>query len=192
MANENTRKVSVKRERSFSPHHILLSAAKNALEIAENDATMREFSSITAITMSALAIEALCNSIGERVVNNWGDFESSSPKAKLRIICDELEIAYDSSVEPWSTAQWLMKIRNRLAHAKPQSVEESYDCGEEEYKKISWDKPESKLEKDLTIDNAKRAYKAIIDLKFLLCRCVPGDKAFGLVGDMWFENSSVK
>jgi hypothetical protein len=192
MANENNRKVSVERERPFSPHHILLCAAKNALEIAENNSTMCEFSSITVITMSALAIEALCNSIGERVVKNWEDFESSSPKAKLRIICDELEIAYDSSVEPWSTAQWLMKIRNRLAHAKPQLVAESYDYGEEEYKKISWDKPESKLEKDLTIDNAKRAYKAIIELKFLLCKHVPDGKAFGLVGDMWFESSSVK
>jgi hypothetical protein len=190
MTTESDKKVKVERERPFSPHHIFLGAAKDAIDIAESDPKKRQFSSVTAITMSALAIEALCNAIGERVVEEWEDFESSSPKAKLRILCDELNIDFDANIEPWSTAVWLGNLRNRLAHGKPQIVKESYICGVEEHKKRSWDKPEAKLEKSLTIGNAKRAYEKITELKFLLCRNVPPGKAFGLVGDMWSGTSS--
>ena len=68
--------------RPFSPHNLFLSAAREAIKLVESDSTKESLSSITAITMSALAIEALCNAVGERVVKDWPDFESSSPKAK--------------------------------------------------------------------------------------------------------------
>ena len=184
------KKISVERERPFSPHHIFLATARDAIELSENDKSKSSFSAITAITMSALAIEALSNAVGERVIDSWEDFESSSPKAKLRIICDELDINYDPSIEPWSTVVWLSNIRNKLAHGKPQLVKETYVCGEQEHQKRDWEKPESKLEKSLTIGSAKRAYERVTELKYLLCKNIPSGKAFGLAGDMWSGSSS--
>ena len=181
------KKVSVERDRPFSAHHMLLGAARDALTEANID--MR-FSPLVAITMSALAIESLCNTIGERVVSDWKDFESSSPTAKLRIICDELGIDYDSNKEPWSTVVWLSKLRNKLAHPKPDQLNESYEWSQEEYSSNYNLWPESKLEKTLTKGNAKRAHERITELKFLLCKYVPPEKAFGLAADMCSGSSS--
>lgn len=186
----NDRNIKVERERPFSAHHMLLAAARDALNYAENDSSKSSFAALTAITMSALAIEALCNAIGERVVPGWEDFESSSPKAKLRIICDELQIEYESEIEPWYTLIWLSGVRNKLAHAKPQLLNESHLWNEEEHNKRDGAKPESKLEKTMTIGNAKRAYEKITELKYILCKHIPPGNAFGLAADMWSGSSS--
>ncbi|MCK4790982.1 MAG: hypothetical protein KAV87_45035 [Desulfobacteraceae bacterium] len=137
-------KISVSKERPFSAHHMLLGAARAAIEDAESKRPGWFYSELMAITMSGLAIEALCNAVGERVIDNWNDFESSSPKAKVRVICKELDIEYKSEKEPWSSVVWLSKIRNDLAHAKPQLVNESYIWIREEYEKKDGFKPRKK------------------------------------------------
>lgn len=181
------KKVIVQRERSFSAHHMLLSAADTALSESQINSA---YSPLVAITMSALAIESLCNTIGDRVISDWKDFESSSPIAKLRIICDELGIEYDANKEPWSTVVWLLKVRNKLAHPKPDQLSENYEWSQEEYTKNYNYRPESKLEKVLTKGNATRATKRVHELKFLLCKHIPAEKAFGLAADMWSGSSS--
>lgn len=190
MDNDNHDGVHFTRSRPFSPHNLFLSAAREAIKLVESDSTKESLSSITAITMSALAIEALCNAVGERVVKDWPDFESSSPKAKLRIICDELEIDYDSSKEPWGTIIWLSKLRNNLAHGKPQLIEVEKTADRASYEKDQWDKPESKLEQQITIVNAKRAYEKVTEIKYLLSEKIPSEKSFGIAGDMWSGRSS--
>jgi len=183
-------KISVSKERPFSAHHMLFNAAKAAIEDAESKQPGGLYSELMAITMAGLAIEALCNAVGERVIDNWKDFESSSPKAKVRIICTELDIEYDSKKEPWSSVVWLSKIRNGLAHAKPQLVNERYTWNREEYEKKDGFKPQAKLEKEITLGNARRDYKQTIELKSILCHHISAEKAFGLYVDMWSGRSS--
>jgi len=183
--------VSVKKERPFSAHHMLLGAARTALEDAADKKPGHFYSTLTSITMSSLAIEALCNAFGERVVSNWPDFESSSPKAKVRIICGELGIQYLAEEEPWSTVIWLGKFRNMIAHAKPELVSQNYTWTREEYEKKDGLKPESKIEKEITIGHAQRAYDQITNLKYLFCEKIPPGKAFGLAADMWSGRASV-
>jgi hypothetical protein len=190
MSKDDKKEVSYSRERPFSPHNILLSAARDAIDIAKEDKFKETFSSITAITMSALAIEALCNAVGERIFEEWSDYESSSPKAKLRIICDKLNIVYESKSEPWTTVAWLSQLRNKLAHGKPQLISESGSLEEKDYESKSWDKPQSKIEKQLTIVNAERAYKQVTELKFLFSKHMPAGSSFGIAGDMWSGRSS--
>jgi len=187
---EDNDRISAKRERPYSAHHMLLGAARVALEDAEKKEPGWYYSALMAMTMSAIAIEALCNAVGDRVIKNWADFESSSPKAKLRIICEELSIEYDSGKEPWSSIVWLCRIRNDLAHAKPKLLSEDYNWSREEYERKNGIKPESKLEKSITFGNAKRAYEQVSDLKYLLCKKIPAGKSFGLYADMWSGRSS--
>jgi hypothetical protein len=190
LSMDDKKQISYSRERTFSAHNLFLSAARDAIDIAESDNSKKTFSSLTAITMSALAIEALCNAVGEKIFKEWSDYESSSPKAKLRIICDKLNIAYEPKAEPWLTVTWLSQLRNKLAHGKPQLITESDSLEESHYESKSWDKPESKLEQQLTIGNAKRAYKQITELKFLLSKNMPSGSSFGIAGDMWSGRSS--
>jgi len=177
------------KERQFSPHILFLRMAREAIDLYENTPSKSIFSSITAITMSALAIEALCNSVGERVVDSWKDFEGSSPKAKIRIICDELKIEYIANHEPWSTIVWLSNTRNKLAHGKPQVLKQSYKATHEEALH-DFDKPESRLEKLFTIGNAKRAHSSVTEVSSIFAKKVPAKKAFGLFVDMWSTSSS--
>ena len=92
---------SVKTERFYSAHHVLLRIAKDNLSKAETKARGWSDWQFTAITLSSLAIEAICNAVGEKVIDNWSDFESCSPIAKARLICEHLDIDYDVSKEPW-------------------------------------------------------------------------------------------
>ena len=91
--------LKVTRERNFSPHHMLLGAAYMALEDAENKKPGWFYSELIAMTLSGLAVEAICNAVGDRVVSNWKDFEYVNPIAKLRVICVELDLSFDESEE---------------------------------------------------------------------------------------------
>jgi post-segregation antitoxin (ccd killing protein) len=178
-------RLNVSRERRFSAHHMLLGAARMSLEDAESRKPGWFYAELAALTMSGLAVEAICNAVGDRVFTDWKDFENASPIAKLRLICDKLGVPFDSKREPWSTALWLGKFRNEIAHAKPEFVTESHVWTREEYKRWRTKEPKSEIEKKITLGNAKRAVKRVIEIKDLLCLKVPEDETSGLYSDEW-------
>jgi len=186
-----TEKLKVERTRNFSAHHMLIGAARAALEDAEKKMPGWFYNELIAMVMCALSIEAISNAVGERVIPNWRDFESSSPIAKLRIICQKLEIEYGQNKEPWSTAKWLSKFRNSIAHAKPELVDEEQVWTREEYEKRRADHPKSKIESDITLGNAKRALQAVERIKDLLCEKIPADDALGLYSDAWVGSAKL-
>jgi len=96
---------------------MLIGAARAAVEDAEAKRPGWFYSQLTAITLCGLAIEAICNAIGKRIIPDWKDFESAGPNAKLRLLCDRLNVKYDRHAEPWSSARWLSKQRNAIALA---------------------------------------------------------------------------
>lgn len=185
------KKLKVTRERKFSAHHILIGAARAALQDAEKKEPGWFYSELTAITMSALALEAICNAFGERLRPDWKEFESINPIAKLILISEKSNIVIDFNVEPWSTAKWLYKFRNKIAHAKPEIVNESYVWTKEEYEinKTKW--PKAKLESEININNAKRAFKGVEDIKNILFEKIDVDDKAGLYSDSWSGKASL-
>jgi len=173
-------------ERHFSAHHILLGSAHMALEHAREEQPGWFYSELIAITMCSLALEALANAFGERFVDTWKHFENSSPVAKIRVVCSSLEIVPNFNEEPWSSIPWLIKFRNKVAHAKPELVKEKTLLTKEEYdNRHKTTGPKSKLESDVTLPNAERAYAALVKLKDILCKKIPEDKLEGLFADGW-------
>jgi len=92
---KTSKRVRVQKKRDFEPQHLLVQVAEVALEDAQKKIPGWKNQELVAITFSALALEALANSFGNKLVSRWNDFESSSPIAKLRIICSELGISPD-------------------------------------------------------------------------------------------------
>lgn len=185
-------KRNVVRERNFSGHHMLLGAARMALEEAEKKKPERFFyAELVTMTMSALALEALCNAIGERVISNWGRFERKPTVKKLRKICKKLTIDFDVKEEPWSTVEWLREFRNEVAHAKPVPLKEIYDWTEEEFERNRMEGPKSPLEQMITLDNARRAYDRVNEIMDLLCMSIVPEDRFGLYSDSWTGDESV-
>jgi len=178
-------------ERHFSAHHMLIEVARVANERAVKQEPGWFYDALTTMTFSALAVEALCNSIGERKVEDWEDYESSSPNAKLRLLAGRLSINYKKSEEPWFTARWLIKFRNRIAHAKPEFIKEERLLTQEELDKRLFDRPDSKLEREITIANAARALEATTSLKNILCAAISPTEALGLFTDGWSGNTEI-
>jgi hypothetical protein len=148
------------------------------------------FGAFIVLTFSALAIEALANTIGDRMISDWKDFESASPQAKVRLLAEQLGILYSSDSEPWRTIRWLGKFRNLIAHPKPETVLNERLITEREANDVSSNPPKSKLERDVTVGNAERAFKAVENAKLKFLEKIPADKQLGLYSDAWTTSTS--
>ena len=172
-------------ERDFSGHHMLLRVAKSELAEAEKNKLGRIDRCLVAMTFSALACEALANAIGERIVDSWNDFESLSPKAKIRMLSERLGLPYLSSAQPWLGIHELAKFRNLIVHAKPEKVIEKKSITEEEYNSNHIEVPLSKLEKQITVGNARRAIEAVEAIKTMLFDKLQLENKLGIWSDGW-------
>ncbi|HEY2338158.1 MAG TPA: hypothetical protein VGI18_12395 [Burkholderiales bacterium] len=178
-------------ERHYSAHNTFIHIALTELELAK-PGMVGEFShALVAITLSALAVEGLANAIGDRVIPEWSDFESAAPFAKLRLLADHLGLPYTSTTEPWSTLKWLCRLRNRLAHPKPEHVKQQKTVTQQEHESRSFVPPQSKLESEITEQNARRAVKAVEAIKYALAELVPMEQRFGLTSDGWTTSTGL-
>lgn len=178
-------------ERHFSAHNTLLHIAQLELEMT-TPGNVGEFNhAFTAITFSALAIEALANAVGDRVIPEWKDFESANPYAKARLLAERLGVQYDKQQQPWPDIKWLCRFRNNIAHAKPELVVREEVIPTALIDEHRLDRPKSKLELEVTHENAQRAVKAAVDLKYLLTDRVDIGNRFGLPSDGWTTSTTL-
>lgn len=181
-----TKRLRVRRKRKFSPHHVLLGAASAALQDAEEKRPGFFYYELTCITFSALALEAICNAFGEKFIPRWkDDFENAGPIAKLRLLSQRFDIVPDFGKDPWATALWLVKFRNRVAHAKPEIITEDNVLTRDEYENLRAQCPESKLDKEVSLTNARRAFNQVRDIQVILCERIPSDELSNLHADGW-------
>lgn len=182
-------------KRTFFAHHMLLNVAAIAIKdaaIAIKDAEASEAGRfnkcLTAVVMSALAVEALANAVGLRVEKDWPKFkkfEKMSPHKKIDYLAEQLTITRDPQQEPWSTLRHIHRFRNRIAHPKPKDVKSDSVLPEAGLTKTAFDTPLSKFEQCVTLDMALRSYDAVHTLKGLLTDALPETDRFGIYADMW-------
>jgi hypothetical protein len=184
--------IKVRVERFYSAHHALLRMARDDLKKAQAKEPGWSDYQFSAIILSALVIEAFCNAVGTKTINDWRDFENASPIAKLRLICEHLNINFDSKAKPWNTIIWLSKIRNLIAHPKAEPIIYENVISKREHKTQAYrEAPKSKLEKEITLGNAKRAIESIDLVIERICSQLTPDQNFGITGDMWHSSSSL-
>lgn len=183
--------LKVTQKRHFSAHNDLLRVADNFLYACELDKRWCGEGDFVCMVMCALAVESLCNTAGELIFNDWKDvFESCNPKAKIRIICEKLNLTYDGGKEPFQTLHLLIEFRNKIAHAKPEPIEKLLFVTKQEYQDLcSSDGPQSKLESLINIENAKRALTNILKFRTLLSNSLPEKSAWVIDGDSWEMHS---
>jgi hypothetical protein len=178
-------------EREFFAHHMLLHASELALAEAESSQVGRFNKCLSAMVMTALSIEALANAVGSRAVTDWPTFERMRPLEKLDLLVTELEIRRDESSDPWPTLVYLAGFRNDIAHAKPEPVKRTRELPEAALAKRLFDAPRSRLEREVTLGNAKRCHGAVHLLKGILTDALPDNKRFGIYADMWSESTGL-
>ena len=188
------KKVNVKKERFYSTHHDLFRIAKYNLEQAEaQEDGYFDWQFIT-IIMCSLTVEAFCNAVGEKVIDNWKDFESCSPIAKTRLICEHLDVNYDDSRQPWGGLIWLSKTRNLIAHPKAEEIIDENEMTLQEHqnydREMHRNAPKSKLENIVTLDNAKKSVATVKQLIELFCEKLTDEQRFGISSDMWSSSTT--
>jgi len=182
-------KLRIERERFYSAHHVLMRLAKDNLLIAERKEPGWSDDLFSSLVFSSLVLEAFSNAVGEKVITSWGDFDSARPQAKIRLICEHLDITYDPQIEPWATLVWLAKVRNLVAHPKAVLLSDSAVISKDDYYTTERSQPLSKLEKEITIDNAKKSVKALDDVIDMICHRLTPEENFGISGDMWSSSA---
>ena len=179
-------------KREFFAHHMLLHAA--SLSISEAEATqVGHFNKcLAAMTMTALAVEGLVNAVGSRVAIDWIEFEKLRPHEKIDALVSQLAIDLNANVNLWTTLRFLGKFRNQIAHPKPELIVKDSHLPESALNNTNFSTPQSKLEREITVGNARRVHDAVEQLKGVFTDAMPVDKRFGIYADMWSGSTSLK
>lgn len=188
---DNIQRFRKTQRREFFAHHMLLHAAARQIEEAEASELGQFNKCLAAMVLSSLAIEALANAVGSRVVSDWPKFERLSPPEKLDVLVTELAIVRDSAKEPWCAITQLVRFRNDIAHPKPELVVEAKVLPEVGLEKTLFDSPKSELERQITVGNVRRAHNAVSTLKALLTDALPKEKRFGIYVDAWSGSTQI-
>lgn len=77
---------------------------------------------MASLVLTAFAFEAFLNHLGARLFAAWSEMESLPPLAKLSVLCERLNVAFDKGARPYQTLTALMKFRNALAHGRTEKL----------------------------------------------------------------------
>ena len=77
---------------------------------------------MASLVFTAFTLEASLNHIGQKVFNCWNDLENLTPKKKLSIISEKLDVKINYAEKPWQVMQEIFKFRNYIAHGKSESI----------------------------------------------------------------------
>ena len=162
-------------ERTFFPYVPYLVSARHFCTEFRRKEYVSWHDLLAAVTLLALSVEALANTAGELHIVDFKDFESASPKAKIRMVCNSASIAYDKGKSPFKDVISLLKVRNQLAHPKLQKLRyESSLMPLSEAQKHYHDLGDllHDMEKSLTPGFAVRSLEAVRELEKLLIGAV--------------------
>jgi len=119
------------------------------------------------LVFTAFSIEAYLNHVGPKVFKCWEDLERLSPKEKLNVISEKLEVKVNYGIRPWQVLTELFQFRNDIAHGKTQKVVISKIETLEKHN-ASYDpwefRAETRWEKYCTKKNAERAREDVVKI----------------------------
>lgn len=163
-------------QRNFLPYSIYIESAKHFCDELDKKDYISWYDLMASITLSALSIEALANTVGELTIEKFEDFESLQPLSKVRLICNNANIEYKKGNNPYNDIISLIKVRNKLAHPKYkllkyESKEMPIAEAQSHYHEVS--EPLHDIEKNLNPEFAKRSIKAVLELQSIFEKLLP-------------------
>lgn len=186
------RKIKLTAERDFSAHHMLINSARVSLDGARNKRLGSYYDLLVVMTMSALALEAIANTLGKRLFDNWDEFERKTTKEKLKRLCCKLNVPYDGDTDPWKSALWLIGFRNEIVHGKPVFLKDEKVVPQADYNDLDSLPLHSPIEQKVSIENAERAYQTTTQIMEVLFTQMPPEKTLGLWADSSISQASLE
>jgi hypothetical protein len=107
------------------PHRLMWSIVKEQAALAEERERDWSNASLIAMVFAFHAMEAYLNYVGLRLApeiweNERGHFQKSGFKGKLHEVLDRAGLPWEPSKRPLQTVVGLQKLRNAIAHGKPE------------------------------------------------------------------------
>ncbi len=130
------------------------------------------------------------NAVGKKVADDWTTFEKLKPADKITSLVDKLGIQRNERKAPWTTLRFLGGFRNDIAHGKPEELVETRVLPGAGLTGNYRAMPRSKLEREITLGNAKRTYAAVRELRGLFTDALTAEANFGIPVDMWHESTT--
>jgi hypothetical protein len=111
------------------------------------------YTTMSALLLTAFTFEAYLNHLGERTIKFWEQIEPIKLMDKYGALCKHLNVEPDFSRRPYQTVRSLFKFRNAIAHGRSQILQETKEVSslEDPYEHT----PKTQWEEFLTLENAK-------------------------------------
>jgi len=153
-----TRRVRIESERTVHTYSEMWHTSNCLLEMAKEADEGAFHLLMGSMVFRAFSLEAYFNHVGEKLFIHWSDLETLSPKSKLNVIAERLELEVNYGERPWQVLRELFGFRNDIAHGKTITISESEEKSLERYhKNPTWKRAETDWEKYCTPRNAERA-----------------------------------
>lgn len=150
------KKAVVSKTREVHTYAELWHGSRVLLERAQADPKGCYWLWMASLVFSAFSLEAYLNHIGSKLFRSWNALERLSPEEKLLVVCEKLNLEFDSGVRPLNTIRQLFKFRNDVAHGKTVTVREDDIVDINEYlDKYLGQRPLATWEKYCTEQNAE-------------------------------------
>jgi hypothetical protein len=122
MAEESVR---ITKQRDVRTHVYLWNASLDFFQRGSEQEYKSFYAFMASVVFTGFTLEAYLNWFGTRLFDHWNYLERLNPREKLDLILDHLGSKADYGIRPWQTLIELYKFRNKMAHGKPESLEES-------------------------------------------------------------------
>lgn len=117
-------KITITKERNVRTYAEMWRASRALLEFGKEIEKGAHHHFMGSIVFTAFTLEAYLNHIGPMIFNCWKSIDRLSPKDKLIIIAEKVQIDINFGIKPWQVMNDLFGFRNDIAHGKSDIVYE--------------------------------------------------------------------
>lgn len=170
-ANMNSKKkVIVTKERNVTTYAEMWHTSYCLLVKGQADEKMSVHQFRASLVFTAFTLEAYLNHIGAKLFSCWKDLERLSPKEKLNVIAERLDLKINYGNRPWQIMTKLFQFRNDIAHGKSIKVrsekivpleKHSDDDFSELFERTRWEKYCTQPNAVRARDDAKRIVETL-------------------------------
>lgn len=119
---QDKRKVKIEKERIVRTYAELWHTSSCLLKRGQENKKASFHQFMASLVFTAFSLEAYLNHIGAQIFTCWNDLERLSPKEKLNVIAERINVEVNYGRRPWQIMINLFGFRNDIAHGKSVTI----------------------------------------------------------------------
>ena len=116
------------------------------------------------IVFTAFALEAFLNHVGESLFVSWPDLEKLTPKGKINVITEKLQIDVNYGEVPWQVVPEIFGVRNKVGHGKTELLQDEQMLSVDSYDELMGEILRAPWQQSATRENAEKARERVEQL----------------------------